>query len=136
MKFQAIVPIVVLLAALCACNKDELTVVSTAITPVCQKVTVELDIDSLANCPPGPWNSPDVRITLCACDTLALVPVNIPSGYMFERWVIDLGPDNVDYFHPVLDTITTSSELWIDFDVSGPSPDEHFRVEVRLENCE
>lgn len=135
MKIPALVTATALLAGMAACNKDELTVVSTASVPVCEKVTVELNIDSLAHCPPGPWGSPDVRINLCDCDTLALVPVNIPPNYEFERWVIDLGPENAMFFEPVLDTITVSSELWIDFDTNGP-PDEHFRIQVDVDHCE
>jgi hypothetical protein len=124
-----------LLVALCACNKDELTVESTATVPVCEKVTVALDIDSLTHRPHGPGGSPDVRIHLCACDTLALVPVNIPPNYDFQHWMIDLGPENATFNGLVLDTITVSSELWIDFDANGPQ-DEHFRIQVDVAPCD
>ncbi|MBL7952368.1 MAG: hypothetical protein JNM62_11690 [Flavobacteriales bacterium] len=120
--------------ALVACNKDELTVVNTATTPTCSKVVVELDIDSLQQCAPGPWGTADVHLSLCSCDTLSLVPVNVPPPLFFNRWVIDQGPENAYYFQPVLDTITASTELWLDFDGGTPQTD-HFRIDVDVVNC-
>lgn len=120
---------------LLACNKDELTVVSTATTPTCQKVAVRLNIDSLQDAPNGPWGSPDMHISICECDTLALIPMNIPPPLVFNKWVIDLGPDDAYYHQLVLDTITTSTELWLDFDGSTPQQD-HFRIDVDVVPCD
>ena len=103
---------------LAACNKDELTVTSTAPpanTHTCKRVIVELNIDSLTNCdPPGPGD-PDLEYTICACDTLELRPVNLPPGFDFEYWEIEQGTKHHEYGEHVLDTITAPSELSLVF---------------------
>ena len=54
-----------------SCQKDELTVVSTATTHDCSKKTVQLNIDSILDCGPGgPWG-PELEFTMCECDTIA-----------------------------------------------------------------
>lgn len=120
-----------------ACAKDELTVESTAVPKTCERVTVELDVDSLANCDPGgpggPWHH-HLDVTLCACDTLVLQPVNMPPNADFDHWTIDQGPQDVQFHGFVLDTITVSTELWFNYH-QGPMH-EHLRVDVDVESCD
>lgn len=119
-------------AVISACNKDDLTVVSTvsASTNTCGKYIVELNVDSLFNDPPSqPWES-DIEIQMCACDTLVLQPVNIPFGFDFERWTIDQGGGNMNYNELVLDSITVSSDLELEFQRGMGHMDLHVDIVV------
>jgi hypothetical protein len=119
-----------------SCQKDELTVVSTATMHTCAKTTVQVNVDSLVDCGPG-W--PELHYTICECDTIAFVPVNIQFPWTFQHWTIDQGEDNVDQYEQVLDTITIASELWLDVEYEqGPPPHEHvhIRIDVDTEPCE
>ncbi len=118
-----------------ACNKDELTVVSTASgTNTCGKYIVDLNVDSLfSDTPPQPWGS-DIEIAVCACDTLVLRPVNIPFPYEFEHWRIDQGGEEAQHNELVLDTITVNSALTLEFDHGPGHP--HLYIDVLVAPCE
>lgn len=122
-------------AAISSCNKDELTVVSTATgTNTCDKHIVDLNVDSLfSDPPPQPWQS-DMEIEVCACDTLVLRPVNIPSQYEFEHWRIDQGGKEIQHDELVLDSITVSSALTLKFDHGPGHP--NLRIDVFFAPCE
>lgn len=124
----------VLLAA--SCQKDELTVVSTAPPEhVCTRTVIELNIDSLLHLPqPVPGNA-DLYFTKCACDTLAFHPVNVPADAEYQGWIIDQGEDNVHQDELDLDTITVSSELWMHFDNVWPL-NGTLKIEVGTVPCE
>jgi hypothetical protein len=123
-----------LLAA--SCQKDELTVVSTASPQhVCAKTVVDLDIDSLLQCGQPPPGGADINLTICECDTIAFNPVNLPPSAEFEGWVIDQGEENVHQYQLILDTITVASELWMHFDHVWPK-DGTIRIIVTTEHCE
>lgn len=122
-----------------SCQKDELTVVSTATTHTCSKTTFTLNVDSLFDCGPGwPGWPEELHYTICECDTIGFIPV-LNSDYEFEHWVIDQGQENVEQHEAVLDTITVESELWLDVeDHEGPEPPhhEHIRILVHTQSCE
>lgn len=121
---------------LLGCNKDELTVQSTASsgTSPCGPVLVELNIDSLLQSDePAPWE-PDLEIEVCECDTLLLHPVNIPFQYEFEDWIVDQGMGWQDHEELFLDTLTVSSWLSLEFQ-DGPSH-EYIRINVIVSPCE
>ena len=100
-----------------SCQKDELTVVSTAPPPhVCGKTVIDLNIDSLLQLPQPPFGGSDLYFTKCECDTLAFHPVNLPTNAEFDGWLIDQGEENVYQSQMDLDTITIASELWMHFD--------------------
>lgn len=119
-----------------ACQKDELTVVSTAVPEhACTTTVIDLDIDSLlALPPPGPGGA-DLFITKCDCDTVALHPVNIPMGAEFEGWIIDQGEENAHQEELDLDTLTIASELWMHFDDVWPN-DGTIRIILEVAPCE
>jgi hypothetical protein len=117
-----------------SCNKDELTVISTANTHACEVVVVQLDIDSLVQLAQPEPDEADVYITICACDTLVIEPVNLPSDLEFEYWVIDQSEEIQWTEDLLLDTITVHSELWFHYDQPGPY--HMLRVNVDVENCE
>lgn len=123
-------------AVISACNKDELTVVSTGSngTNTCGKHIVDLNVDSLfIDPPPQPWGS-DIEIEICECDTLVLRPVNIPSQYDFDNWHIDQGGEDAQHNELVLDTITVNSALTLEFD-HGPGH-SHLHIDVLVAPCE
>jgi hypothetical protein len=123
-----------LLAA--SCRKDDLTVVSTATTHECVKTTVELNVDSLVQCGGGWGNEPHLHYTICECDTIAFIPVNIQEPWYFERWIVEAGADDIDLFEPVLDTITVPTELWLDIHTTlNPWDHVHVGIEVFTEPC-
>jgi len=119
-----------------ACNKDELTVVSTASPEAnaCGRHVVELNVDSLfSDPPPQPWQS-DIEIDICECDTLVLQPVNIPWQLTFDYWSIDQGGEDEEFHALILDTITVSSSLQLKF--QRGSGYVRLRVDVHVEPCE
>lgn len=123
------------LLMMASCKKDELTVVSTANPHTCEKRIVELDMDSLLQCQNPPPGQADLELTICDCDTIAFIPMNVPPQYEFEGWTIDQGLDNVHQDALILDTITVASELWMTFDNVGPGH-EHLLFRVHTEHCE
>ena len=133
---SATVSALVATVLLVGCNKDELTVQSTAseVTSVCGPLLVELNIDSLLQCDePAPWQ-PDLEIEVCECDTLLLHPVNIPFQYDFEDWVLDQGTGWQDHEELFLDTLTVSTWLSLEFR-DGPDH-EYIRINVIVSPCE
>ena len=135
---QGLTAMASLLLLATSCQKDELTVVSTATTHDCSKTTVELNIDSLVQSAGGGWgNDPHLHYTICECDTIAFVPANIQEPWYFQRWIVEAGADDIDLFEPVLDTITVASELWLDLHTTlNPWSHVHVRIEVLTEPCE
>jgi len=132
--FATTIVVTVLFAA--ACQKDQLTVHSTAAPPsthACQRHTVDLNVDSLSHSTPNPPGSAKLTVALCSCDTLVLNPVNIPLDYMFEHWIIKQGTVFEDYDQLVLDTITVNSELWLEF--NHGMQNQHVRVGVNVDPC-
>lgn len=124
------------IAVISACNKDELTVVSTGSTEAnaCGMRIVELNVDSLfSDPPPQPWQS-DIEIDVCECDTLVLEPVNIPWQLTFDYWSIDQGGEDEEFEALILDTITVSSSLQLKF--QRGSGQVRLRVDVHVEPCE
>lgn len=118
-----------------ACKKDELTVVSTAEPPhICTKTVVQLNVDSILQWPPPPPGEPDLHLTICECDTVAFYPVNIQGDCHLEEWVIYQGQGNTIHEGLILDTITVTSELTMNFDDCGPW--HHIRIQVDTEPCE
>ena len=91
-----------------ACQKDELTVTSTASAHVCAHLALTLNVDSLLHNDPY---TPEVSI--CTCDTLVITPTNFPADISFVEWSIDQGIHHSTSDHPVLDTLTVSSELML-----------------------
>ncbi len=124
----------VLLAA--SCQKDELTIVSTAPPAhVCARTVIELNIDSLLHLPQPQPGDADLYFTKCACDTLAFHPVNVPPGADYQGWTIDQGEKDVHHDGLDLDTITVASELWMHFDDVWPL-NGTLKIEVNTEPCE
>ena len=121
-----------------SCQKDELTVISTATVQDCSKTTVELNMDSLIQSADGGWGiQPHLTYTICECDTLAFDLVNIQAPWYFERWIIEDGPDDIDIFEQEMDTITTATELWLDMHTFwNPWDHVHVHIEVFTEPCE
>ena len=133
---SATVSALVATVLLVGCNKDELTVQSTAseVTSVCGPLLVELNIDSLLQCDePAPWQ-PDLEIEVCECDTLLLHPVNIPVQYEFDEWTVDQGMGWQEHEGLFLDTLTINTALDLEFS-NGPSH-EHLRINVVVSPCE
>ena len=116
-----------------SCQKDELTVVSTATTHDCTKMVVELNVDSILQWPPPAPGEPDLHLTICECDTVAFFPVNIQGDCQLEEWFIYQGQGITSYSELVLDTITVTSELTMNFDDCGPW--HHIRIQVDTEPC-
>ncbi len=117
-----------------ACKKDELTVVSTSNPQhVCAKRVVELNVDSILQWPPPAPGDPDLHLTICECDTVAFYPVNLQGDCQFEEWLIYQGQGITSCIELVLDTITVTSELTMNFDDCGPW--HHIRIQVDTEPC-
>ncbi len=119
-----------------ACQKDQLTVQSTATPPgthSCQRHMVDLNVDSLTHCTPNPPGSAKFTLAVCTCDTLVLNPVNIPADYTFEHWIIQQGSEEGENSGLVLDTITVSSELWLEFHRNAQNV--HLRIDVDVNPC-
>lgn len=109
MHAAAALAITCLLLCASACNKDELTVQSTLPpnTHPCAAVTLVLNVDSLVHAPP-----PHITLfNLCACDTLTIAPINIPSDLTFDHWYIDQNGHISSSNELGLDSITVSAEL-------------------------
>ena len=119
-----------------SCQKDELTVVSTA-TPehVCTRTVIELNIDRLIQRPQPLPGDADLYFTKCACDTLAFHPVNVPTGAEYQGWIIDQGEENALQDELDLDTLTVASELWMHFDEVEPF-NGTLKIVVTTEPCE
>jgi hypothetical protein len=119
-----------------SCKKDELTVVSTATPPHgCGKTIIHLNVDSILQSPPPLPGEADLQITICECDTIAFIPVNLPSDCEFHHWIIDQGQADVFQNELLLDSITVASELWMDFD-DCDEPQHQIRIQVDTEPCE
>lgn len=119
-----------------SCQKDELTVVSTAPPEhICTRTVIELNIDSLLQLPPPLPGSADLYFTKCECDTIAFHPVNVPTGAEFAGWIIDQGEENAHQNALDLDTITVASELWMHFDDVFPD-NGTLKIVVTTEPCE
>jgi len=119
-----------------SCQKDELTVVSTAAPEhLCVRTVIELNIDSLLQLPAPPPGGADLYFTKCACDTLAFHPVNVPPDAEFDGWIIDQGEEIAYQNELDLDTITVASELWIHFDDVWPY-NGTLKILVTTEPCE
>jgi hypothetical protein len=98
-------------------------------------VRVDVNVDSLLQLNSNnPWD-PDLRLDLCACDTLKLYPMNIPADLDFDRWSIDQGSEDEYHDELVLDTITVSSDLRLKFQRELGPGREHVSIEVRYAQC-
>lgn len=118
-----------------SCRKDELTVVSTAPPPhVCGRTVIHLNVDSILQSPPPLPGEPDLLVTICECDTVAFFPENIQGGCHVEEWVIYQGQGNISHEELILDTITVTSELTLNFEDCGPW--HLIRIQVDTEPCE
>ena len=119
------------------CKKDELTVVSTAPHHTCGLRTIEVNVDSLVQCCGGWGNVPELHFDFCSCDTVRLVPSALEEPWEFERWFFGTWPFETNYWDPVLDTITTATEVTLDVhnDESGSEPD-HLHIRLHLDEMD
>lgn len=122
-----------------ACQKDELTVVSTAPYHTCGMRAIALNVDSLIQEYGGGWGDvPDQHFTFCSCDTVLLTAVNIQDPWYFARWYFGNWPYETNHWEPVLDTITTATFVTLDVhsDATPPEPDHlHIRVHLHEQDC-
>ncbi len=126
---------------LASCQKDELTVVSTAPPPhTCGLRTIEVNVDSLIQESDGGWgNLPKLHYQFCSCDTVTLVPVNIQDPWYFGRWYFGVMPDETDYYEEVLDSITVETMVTLDIHNNDGPPEPqhlHFRIYLEEVSCE
>lgn len=92
-----------------ACQKDTLTIESTAppSTHICSTIHLSLNVDSVLHLPP-PHTT---HVSMCACDSLSIVPTNIPSDLAFVHWYLDQSGHTSYSDQAHLDTITVASEI-------------------------